>query len=161
NISQSGSSLLNSSGAVNLTGSALSTVLVVGFTPSLGQQYTIVQTTGALTGTFAGLPDQAQFSSGVVTFQIHYQTATSPAQVVLTACAFPQTLIGYPPGSSRPGHPGPLPAPNSPAGSPVPIGGVVVTFTLTSATQITATISNTAKSGPISVTNTPGGTATS
>ncbi|WP_145944014.1 LamG-like jellyroll fold domain-containing protein [Fuerstiella marisgermanici] len=50
-----------------------------------GQQFTIIDTAGGVTGTFAGLPDDSQFTSGTTTFRIDYNGGLDGNDVVLTA----------------------------------------------------------------------------
>ncbi len=155
-ISQATSTQLNASGAVSLTGSALSVDLANGFIPALSQQYTIVQAAGGLTGVFNNLPEAAQVFSGNVTFQIHYTSTV----VTLTVTGVPPTISGFSPPSGKATEPVVIIGTNFTADSAVTIGGITVTFTLDSITQITATISNAARTGVIRVV-TGGGTATS
>lgn len=63
---------VNVTGTVNLGGATLNVVL--GFTPTAGQVFTIINndSTDAVTGTFAGLPEGATFTVGGTQFQISY-----------------------------------------------------------------------------------------
>ncbi len=62
---------LNVNGTVDLTGGpALDTT--VGFASNGGDTFTIIASTGTITGTFDGLPDGAMFSAGGITLQINY-----------------------------------------------------------------------------------------
>jgi uncharacterized repeat protein (TIGR01451 family) len=49
--------------------------LELGYTPLVGQSFTIIKTTtaGAISGAFSGLPEGAEFSSGGLTFGISYK----------------------------------------------------------------------------------------
>jgi hypothetical protein len=55
---------------------ALTVTLAGGFTPQVGEQFTILQApgTGSVSGTFAGLADGAYLSAGVGVFRIDYQS---------------------------------------------------------------------------------------
>ena len=70
---------VNVTGTVNLAGSPTLNVNV-GFASAAGNTFTIIQSTGAITGTFSGLPEGGTFTVGGRTFRINY-TATT---VVLT-----------------------------------------------------------------------------
>ncbi|MDY3557349.1 autotransporter-associated beta strand repeat-containing protein, partial [Gemmata sp. JC717] len=72
-------------GTVNLTGSTLSTTL--GFAPSAGTSFILIANDGvdAVTGTFAGLPEGATFTSGGKTFTISYVGGTGNDVVVSVA----------------------------------------------------------------------------
>jgi hypothetical protein len=79
---------LSVNGSINL-GGTLS--LSVGFTPAAGTPFTILRNTGsgAITGTFAGMPQGASVTAGGATFQISYKGGTSGRDVVLTVAAPP------------------------------------------------------------------------
>src|SRR5207253_7981730 len=68
----SGYDQLNVTGTVNLTGATLSGT--VGFTPTAGQQFTIINNDGAdaVTGTFNGLAEGAAVTLGGKHFTISY-----------------------------------------------------------------------------------------
>jgi autotransporter-associated beta strand protein len=68
----SGYDQLSTAGTVNLTGAALSTT--VGFTPTNGEVFTIINNTGgnAVTGTFSGMAEGATVSLGGFNFIISY-----------------------------------------------------------------------------------------
>ncbi|MBV9124755.1 MAG: autotransporter-associated beta strand repeat-containing protein, partial [Planctomycetes bacterium] len=69
----SGYSQLSASGTVTITGSTLSFVL--GFTPAIGNAFTIINNTGAgaIVGTFQGLPSSGStFTLSGMTFTINY-----------------------------------------------------------------------------------------
>ena len=74
---------VNVTGTVSLGGATLNPTL--GFAPTTGQQFTIINNDGAdaVTGTFAGLPEGTVFSIGTKTFQISYAGGTGN-DVVLT-----------------------------------------------------------------------------
>lgn len=73
-------------GNVNLSGGILDTVLVGGFTPSVGQTFEIINNQGnnPVTGTFSGLAQNAVFAAGSSRMQISY-TGGDGNDVVLTA----------------------------------------------------------------------------
>jgi hypothetical protein len=71
---------LNASGTIALNGATLA--LTVGPMVAMGDTYTILQGTVAVTGTFAGLPEAATFCAGGSTFQIHYLSNAAYLQVV-------------------------------------------------------------------------------
>jgi len=75
---------VNSTGAVNITGSTLA--IALGYVPTAGNTYTIISTTGAITGQFA---QGASLTSGGFSFSIAY-TATT---VKLTALAPTSTFV--------------------------------------------------------------------
>lgn len=108
---------LNATGAVNLGGSTLNATL--GFTPMLGDVFTIVQTPAGLAGTFNGLADAAVFSLAGRTFRINYTaagvtltrvqgttTATLGASTTTPVFGQPVTLTatvtGFPTGGAAP-----------------------------------------------------------
>jgi autotransporter-associated beta strand protein len=66
----SGYDELLASGAVTLAAPTLA--VSVGFPSAPGNTFVIMQSTGALIGAFAGLPDGATFATGGRTFQINY-----------------------------------------------------------------------------------------
>jgi autotransporter-associated beta strand protein len=78
----SGYSQLSASGTVNVTGSTLNFTL--GFTPSVGAAFTIINNTGAgaIVGTFKGLAEGATFVVNGMTFQITYKGGTGNDVVV-------------------------------------------------------------------------------
>jgi autotransporter-associated beta strand protein len=75
----SGYDQLNVSGTVSLTGSPTLT-LNLGFTPTTGHSFTIIQSTAGISGTFNGLPNGATLSAGGRILTITY----GPNTVVLT-----------------------------------------------------------------------------
>lgn len=80
------SQLVVSSGFVSLGGSALSAVLGSSYTPTLGDQVTIIKndTGTAVNGQFAGLPEGGAVTVGSSLFRISYAGGTSGQDVVLT-----------------------------------------------------------------------------
>jgi autotransporter-associated beta strand protein len=66
---------INVTGTVTLTGSSLSVTIGTGFTPSLGESFTLISNDGtdAVVGTFTGLAQGGTFTVGGETFQINYQ----------------------------------------------------------------------------------------
>jgi autotransporter-associated beta strand protein len=73
---------LSATGNVNLGGASLTGTL--GYTPALGDSYTLITTSGGtISGTFAGLPEGANVQIGGSNFQITYQASGGTA-VVLT-----------------------------------------------------------------------------
>ena len=83
---------VNVTGTASL-GNATLDLALLNFDPTPGNSFTILQTTGGVSGTFFGLADLAQFTVGDDTFQIDY-TATA---VVLTAVSIPLALTGLAP----------------------------------------------------------------
>jgi autotransporter-associated beta strand protein len=75
---------INSTGSVDITGSTLSVAL--GYVPTAGNTYTIISTTGTITGQFA---QGAAITSGGFSFSIAYTTTT----VKLTALAPTSTFV--------------------------------------------------------------------
>lgn len=63
---------LNVTGSVNLNSATLNVVL--GFTPTSGDSFTIIQSSAVLIGTFSGLPNGSTFSVGGNTLRIDYGT---------------------------------------------------------------------------------------
>ncbi len=63
---------LNVDGSINLNNATLNVTL--GFTPTSGNTFTIVQSTGVLIGTFNGLPNGSTFTVGGNTLRIDYGT---------------------------------------------------------------------------------------
>lgn len=61
---------LNVTGSVNLNSALLNVTL--GYTPTTGSTFTIVQASGALIGTFNGLPNASTFTVGGNHFRINY-----------------------------------------------------------------------------------------
>jgi autotransporter-associated beta strand protein len=71
----SGYDQANVTGTVNVTGSTLSLTIGAGFTPAVGESFTLINNDGtdAVVGTFNGLAQGATFTVGGETFQINYQ----------------------------------------------------------------------------------------
>lgn len=91
---------------VNLTSAKLTASLLSGFKPSAGQQFTIVdnQSSGAVVGTFAGLPEGSSFISGSTRFQITYKGGTGNDVVLTVAQAnVSGGMVLGSPGSTAPG----------------------------------------------------------
>src|SRR5581483_3399406 len=70
-------------GQVDLRGCKLQTGLKAGFVPVLGDQFTIIQTSQPVLGTFDGLPEGAVVQLNGLAFQITYQGGAGH-DVVLT-----------------------------------------------------------------------------
>jgi len=77
---------LQISNSIDLTNGILQLNLLSGFTPTIGQSFTIINNSGnnAIIGTFNGLPEGATFTSGNSTFKITY-TGGNGNDVVVTA----------------------------------------------------------------------------
>jgi T5SS/PEP-CTERM-associated repeat protein len=75
-----------------VTDAILDVSLVNGFSPTAGDEFHIFQYTGDLVGSFAGLPDGADFQSGVSRFKITYGSRTN-GKITLTARPPRGTLI--------------------------------------------------------------------
>ena len=129
-----GYSQLDVKGSVSLATGTLSASL--GFTPTSGENFTIIQCTAPIVGTFAGLPQGASVTIGEVRLTINYDADGGDA-VVLTQAATTSTptLTGTTTSlksSANPSLPGQtvtftaIVAPTS--GSSTPIG--IVTFTV-------------------------------
>ncbi len=65
---------LNVTGSVNLNNATLN--INLGFTPTNGQSFTIINATGVVIGTFNGLPNGSTFSVGGNTLRIDYGTSS-------------------------------------------------------------------------------------
>jgi len=61
--------------------------VTVGYAPTVGDTFTIVQSTGALTGTFAGLSEAAVFCVGSVALRVNYTASTATLTVVADTTA--------------------------------------------------------------------------
>jgi hypothetical protein len=79
---------LTASGSVNLGGATLQ--LLWAFTSSPGNAFTILNKTspGAITGTFAGLPEGAKFTSEGRTYRITYKGGDGNDVLVTDPVAF-------------------------------------------------------------------------
>lgn len=86
---------LNVTGTVNLAGATLDTSLYGGFVPALNDTFTIINNDAAdaITGTFNGLAEGAEFTVGAVKFKISYIGGTGN-DVTLKA-----TYVPGPPGT--------------------------------------------------------------
>ena len=73
-------------GDVSLNGTALNVSLGSGFTPAIGNSFTILHSTSPIVGTFNGLVQGSLFTVGSTVFQISY-TAGMGDDIVLTAVA--------------------------------------------------------------------------
>jgi len=78
---------LQVSGSTTISGT-LQISFVNGFTPTVGQSFTLISNSGSLSGTFNGLADGETFTSGGATFQITY-TGGSGNDVVVTVITPP------------------------------------------------------------------------
>jgi autotransporter-associated beta strand protein len=76
-LGNSSTSLLNSTGSVNLSGSNLSLSFQSGFMPNPGTSYVIIQATGSVNGTFNGLPDGSPIIVGGQRFVIRCLNSTA------------------------------------------------------------------------------------
>jgi len=87
---------VNVTGGVNLGNATLNVVL--GFTPSAGQTFTIIANdrADAVVGTFAGLPEGSIFTAGAGHFRISYAGGTNN-DVTLTAIASPTIAKAFVP----------------------------------------------------------------
>ncbi len=79
-------------GAVDVTGGALTTSFLSGYVPKLNDTFTIIKNdaSDAVTGTFTGKADDSRFDVAGVTFEINYNGGDGN-DVVLTAVAVPTT----------------------------------------------------------------------
>jgi parallel beta-helix repeat protein len=87
---------LNVTGTVNLGGASLN--VTTGYAVPNGTSFVIVNNDGtdAVTGTFAGLPQNATFNVSGTTFQINYAGGSNSNDVVLTATAVTCNNISIP-----------------------------------------------------------------
>jgi autotransporter-associated beta strand protein len=89
--------VVESGGTIGLGGATLNVSLVDGFTPSVGDSFTIINndTGNAVGGTFAGLSQGATFNLDGDVFQISYDGGSNGQDVTLTEmpCYCPGTLI--------------------------------------------------------------------
>ncbi len=88
-------SQLQAGGTINLASATLSTTLSSSFTPTAGEQFTIVNNTGtaAITGTFAGLAQGAIVTVSGQEFSISYTGGTNNNSVVLTTLTPTTTTV--------------------------------------------------------------------
>jgi autotransporter-associated beta strand protein len=87
---------LFAAGTVALTGPTLT--VSVGFPSALGNAFTILQSSGVLSGTFAGLPEGSTLASGGRTFRINYTTNTVTLTDVTPAATVTLTVTLTPVG---------------------------------------------------------------
>jgi autotransporter-associated beta strand protein len=82
-----GFSALVVNGTVNLSGSPTLSLTLGSFVPTVGNTFAIISSTGPITGTFDGLPDNSTLTVGGKKFLINYPGATAPggSGVVVTA----------------------------------------------------------------------------
>ena len=89
--------MVDSGGTIGLGGATLNVSLVDGFTPSVGDSFTIInnETGNAVGGTFDGLSQGATFNVDGNVFQISYDGGSSGQDVTITEmpCYCPGTLI--------------------------------------------------------------------
>jgi autotransporter-associated beta strand protein len=101
-----GYSQLQSNGVVNINGSTLE--LHLNFTPASGDTFVVINSVGAINGTFAGLPNGATFTINGRTFKIFYVTPgqaghlAPSSQVILEDITAPATGGGGGPGGFTP-----------------------------------------------------------
>jgi autotransporter-associated beta strand protein len=72
-----GTSLLNSTGSVNLSGSNLNLSFQNGFVPDPSKSYVVIEAAGTINGTFNGLPDGAPITVNGQHFLVRYINSTS------------------------------------------------------------------------------------
>ena len=91
-----------SSGSVNLGGATLNAAMNPGLTPTVGQQFTIInnQSGTPITTTFAGLPQNAVTTIGGFSFSINYSAGVGNDSVVLTRVAAPPSVSLNPPSAN-------------------------------------------------------------
>jgi autotransporter-associated beta strand protein len=85
-----GYSQLNVTGQVDLGGSDF--IPALGFTPTAGEQFTIIKSTVPIVGTFGGLPEGASLTIGNTPFTISY-VGGDGNDVVLTAGVAPAPVV--------------------------------------------------------------------
>ena len=95
-------SQLNVMGTVSLSGSPTLTVTLGGFAPAVGDTFMPLTSTGSITGTFSGLPDNSTLTVGNRNFGVKYPandvllTVTSVnSQAVVTSSTNP-SVFGEP-----------------------------------------------------------------
>jgi autotransporter-associated beta strand protein len=145
-------------GTATLGGSTLSPS-ISGFTPTVGETFTIVQSTSPITGTFSGLPEGASLTIGGDGFTISY--ASNNVVLTATTIAAVPTVTGISPNSGPPagGTPVTITGTNFTGATAVNFGTTAATGVMVvSATTITAT--SPAGTGVVDVTvTTPAGTS--
>jgi hypothetical protein len=157
----SGYSQLNVGGSINLGGTELDASLGNGFTPTPGEQFTIIKSNAPVASTFDGLGQGASVPIGNSTFTISYVGGTGDDVVLTAAAATAPTVTGLNPTS------GP-----ATGGTPVTImgtgftGAIAVDFGPTAATGLvvvndtTITVNSPPGTGVVDVTvMTPNGTS--
>ena len=147
-------------GAVSIGGAQLT--VSVATPPPAGTALRIIdkQGSGAVSGTFAGLPEGSVFSAGGgAAFRINYAAGTGN-DVVLTAIAPPTvTTVAPAAGPAAGGQSVTITGTNLTGATAVRFGGTAATaFTVDSATQITATTPAHAAGAVAVAVTTPGGT---
>jgi autotransporter-associated beta strand protein len=96
--------VVESGGTITLAGATLDVSLVNGFTPSVGNAFTIInnETGNPVSGTFAGLAQGATFEADNTWFQISYDGgASNDVTVTDVACYCAGTLVRTPCGNKR------------------------------------------------------------
>jgi hypothetical protein len=150
--------LSGTSGPIDLAGIHLQ-LYHTAATP-VGSVFAIVNSTGAISGTFAGLPEGAVVNASDGTqFSISYQ-ANGGTTITLTQLAtIGPTITGFSPTAGGAGTVVTITGTEFTGATAVAFGGVAATaFTVNSDTQITATVPTGTATGPIIV-DTPSGTA--
>ena len=86
---------MQAGGTITLGSATLNATLGTGFTPTAGEQFTIIDNTGtaAITGTFAGLAEGAILTLSGQQFSITYKGGTGSNSVVLTTLAPTTTTV--------------------------------------------------------------------
>jgi autotransporter-associated beta strand protein len=90
-----GYSQLASAGAINLGAGVVSLVTSLGYAPAASDSLTIITTTGALSGTFAGLPNNASVFVGSFSGQLYDATVRYSANSVVLTSFTPVPEPGY------------------------------------------------------------------
>lgn len=93
-------------GAVNISGASVSFTEIGAGIISSGTQLVILESTGSLTGTFAGYPNGAPVSAGSNTFTLSY----SPTQIILTSTTVQTPFAAWASSKGLDGTPGKDPA---------------------------------------------------
>ena len=146
-----------SSGAVDLSGAALTLNLIAA--PAWATQFTLLSTTGTLSGTFDGLPDGMLFNVAGTDFVIHYTTTA----VVIVAGTPPAVTSLLPAsGAEAGGMSVTISGSNFTGATAVAFGGAAATsFVVDSMTQITAITPSGTGTVDVTVTTPIGTSATS
>ncbi len=156
-----GYSQLNVGGSINLGGTELDASLGNGFTPTPGEQFTIIKSNAPVVSTFDDLPQGASVPIGNSTFTISYVGGTGDDVVLTAAAAAAPTVTSL----------NPVFGPDA-GGTPVTIfgtgftGATVVDFGTNAGTDLfvvndtTITVDSPAGTGVVDVTvTTPAGTS--